>query len=154
MLHLNVADGMVKIPDDPRVTRVGRGLRRFSFDEIPNLWNVLRGEMSMVGPRPHEPHDISPDEPVHRMRLLMRPGITGLWQVTARNHPSLAVRIYYDLAYIVRWSLWLDLQILLRTLPVVIRGGGGAVVHPETVRRAEQLRSRSSGNSRKTGSQR
>jgi lipopolysaccharide/colanic/teichoic acid biosynthesis glycosyltransferase len=127
VMHLNVADGMVKIPNDPRVTTVGRWLRRTSLDEIPNLWNVLRGEMSLVGPRPHEPQDISLSEPVHRLRLLMPPGITGLWQVTARDHPSLAVRVYYDLAYVYRWTLWLDVKILLRTVGVVFQGGGGSV---------------------------
>ncbi len=122
----NAAQGMVKIADDPRVTPLGRLLRRFSLDELPQLWNVVRGEMSLVGPRPHELGEISLDDPVHLQRLRMRPGLTGLWQVRARTNPSLAVRVHDDLEYIARWSLLKDFAIALRTIPVVLRGEGGA----------------------------
>lgn len=123
----NVAQGMVKIAGDPRVTPIGRWLRRFSLDELPQLWNVVRGDMSLVGPRPHQLGEVSPDDPVHRERLAIRPGLTGLWQVSARTNPSLAVRVQYDLDYILRWSPLLDLAIVLRTIPVVLRGEGGQV---------------------------
>jgi lipopolysaccharide/colanic/teichoic acid biosynthesis glycosyltransferase len=122
----NVAQGMVKIADDPRVTPLGRLLRRFSLDELPQLWNVVRGEMSLVGPRPHELGEVSLEDPVHRQRLRMRPGLTGLWQIRARTNPSLAIRVHYDLEYIARWSLLTDFVIALKTIPVVLRGQGGA----------------------------
>ena len=122
----NVAQGMVKIADDPRVTPLGRLLRRFSLDELPQLWNVVRGEMSLVGPRPHELGEVSVEDPVHVRRLRMRPGLTGLWQIRARTNPSLAVRVHYDLEYIDRWSLLADFAIVLKTVPVALRGEGGA----------------------------
>lgn len=122
----NVAQGMVKIADDPRVTPLGRILRRFSLDELPQLWNVVRGEMSLVGPRPHELGEISLEDQVHRHRLCMRPGLTGLWQISARTNPSLAVRVHYDLDYIARWSLLADFAIALKTIPVLLQGQGGA----------------------------
>src|SRR5260370_169031 len=100
----NLAQGMVKIVDDPRVTLIGSWLRRFSLDELPQLWNVVRGDMSLVGPRPHQIGEVSADDDGHRQRLAMRPGLTGLWQVKARTNPSLAVRVYYDLEYIPRSS--------------------------------------------------
>jgi lipopolysaccharide/colanic/teichoic acid biosynthesis glycosyltransferase len=122
----NVAQGMVKIADDPRVTPLGRILRRFSLDELPQLWNVVRGEMSLVGPRPHELGEISLEDQVHLERLRMRPGLTGLWQIRARTNPSLAVRVRYDLEYIARWSLLTDFAIALKTIPVLLQGRGGA----------------------------
>ena len=122
----NVAQGMIKIADDPRVTPLGRILRRFSLDELPQLWNVVRGEMSLVGPRPHELGEISLEDQVHRQRLRMRPGLTGLWQISARTNPSLAVRVHYDLQYIARWSLLADFTIALKTIPVLLQGQGGA----------------------------
>jgi lipopolysaccharide/colanic/teichoic acid biosynthesis glycosyltransferase len=122
----NVAQGMVKITDDPRVTPLGRLLRRFSLDELPQLWNVVRGEMSLVGPRPHELGEVSIEDQVHLQRLRMRPGLTGLWQIRARTDPSLAIRVHYDLEYIARWSLLTDFAIALKTIPVVLRGQGGA----------------------------
>ena len=122
----NVAQGMVKIADDPRVTPLGRMLRRFSLDELPQLWNVVRGEMSLVGPRPHELGEISLEDPVQLQRLRMRPGLTGLWQIRARTDPSLAIRVHYDLEYIARWSLLADFAIALKTIPVVLQGRGGA----------------------------
>lgn len=129
--HLNRSDGMVKIPRDPRVTRVGRLLRRFSLDELPQLWNVLKGDMSLVGPRPHDFLEVvegllAGDAVLHE-RLGMRPGLTGIWQVTARAHPSLAVRIRCDLSYVRRWSLWLDTRLLAATIPAVLLGQGGQV---------------------------
>jgi len=122
----NVAQGMVKIADDPRVTPLGGLLRRFSLDELPQLWNVVRGQMSLVGPRPHEVGEVPLGEQVHLQRLRMRPGLTGLWQIRARTNPSLAVRVHYDLEYITRWSLLADVAIALKTIPVVLRGEGGA----------------------------
>lgn len=125
--HLNVGVGMIKIPDDPRVTRVGSWLRRYSMDELPQLWNILRGDMSIVGPRPHDPTDIVPEELQHRVRLAVRPGLTGLWQVSARTDPSLEARVRYDLDYLESACLGLDLNIMFRTLGVVVRGNGGRV---------------------------
>jgi len=127
----NLAQGMVKIVDDPRVTVIGSWLRRFSLDELPQLWNVVRGDMSLVGPRPHQMGEVSPDEDDHRQRLAMRPGLTGLWQVKARTNPSLAVRARCDLEYISRWSPFLDLAIILETIPVVLRGDGGEIRFPD-----------------------
>jgi lipopolysaccharide/colanic/teichoic acid biosynthesis glycosyltransferase len=127
----NLAQGMVKIVDDPRVTVIGSWLRRFSLDELPQFWNVIRGDMSLVGPRPHQIGEVSPDDAGHRPRLAMRPGLTGLWQVKARTNPSLAVRVHYDLEYISRWSPLLDLGVILATIPVVFRGDGGQIRFPD-----------------------
>ena len=126
----NLAQGMVKIVDDPRVTVIGRWLRRFSLDELPQLWNVIRGDMSLVGPRPHQVGEVLPTDDGHRQRLEMRPGLTGLWQIKARLNPSLAVRVRYDLEYITKWSPLLDLAIILETIPVVLRGDGGQIRVP------------------------
>jgi lipopolysaccharide/colanic/teichoic acid biosynthesis glycosyltransferase len=123
----NLARGMVKIVDDPRVTVIGSQLRRYSLDELPQLWNVIRGDMSLVGPRPHQIGEVSPHGDGHRQRLAMRPGMTGLWQIKARTNPSLAVRIRYDLEYVSRWSPLLDLAVLVATIPVVLRGDGGQI---------------------------
>ena len=128
--HLNLAQGnQVKILNDPRCTRVGRLLRRTSLDELPNLLNVIRGEMSLIGPRPHTLDEYPVVTPELLARLEMRPGITGLWQVMARNSTAEAVRAFYDRRYITTWSLWLDLRIALRT-PVVVLGCNGGT--PET----------------------
>jgi exopolysaccharide biosynthesis polyprenyl glycosylphosphotransferase len=113
-----------KIADDPRITRAGRLLRRYSLDELPQLWNVLRGEMSLVGPRPHPLDDFAGYETEHLARLDMTPGITGLWQVTARRDPSFQRGMELDREYIRRWSLALDLQILLKTIFTVMQGEG------------------------------
>jgi exopolysaccharide biosynthesis polyprenyl glycosylphosphotransferase len=113
-----------KIVDDPRITRVGRFLRRYSLDELPQLWNVLRGEMSLVGPRPHAVDDFSRYALEHFRRLDVTPGITGLWQVTARRSPSFHVHLALDLEYIEKWSLWMDIRILAKTLTVVFQGTG------------------------------
>ena len=113
-----------KMMNDPRVTRLGHWLRRHSLDELPQLWNVLGGEMSLVGPRPHPVDDFELYELEHFRRLDVTPGITGLWQVTARGDPSFQRNMALDLEYIERWSLGLDLQILFKTLFAVVRGGG------------------------------
>lgn len=125
--HLNVANGMVKIPDDPRVTRAGKWLRRFSLDELPQIYNIIAGHMSLVGPRPHDVHDLPQWDLEQEPRLMMRPGLTGLWQVSARSDPNLDSRIRLDLHYVNRWSLLLDAKILARTIPVVVLGKGGNV---------------------------
>lgn len=111
-----------KLHTDPRVTRVGRVLRRLSLDELPQLLNVLRGDMSVVGPRPPIPYEVEAYALRHRKRLDMKPGLTGLWQVSGRNRLSFEEMVRLDLFYIENWSLLLDLKIILRTLPVMLRG--------------------------------
>lgn len=113
-----------KIADDPRITRIGRFLRRYSLDELPQLWNVLRGDMSLVGPRPHPVDDVAGYEIEHLGRLDVTPGITGLWQVTARRDPSFQRGMELDREYIRTWSLRSDMRILLRTLLAVVQGSG------------------------------
>lgn len=113
-----------KVKDDPRVTSTGRWLRRSSLDELPQLFNVLKGDMSIVGPRPPIPYEVEGYEPWHRKRLDMKPGITGLWQVSGRNRLTFEEMVRTDLYYIENWSLWLDLKIILLTLPAVWRGDG------------------------------
>ena len=113
-----------KISCDPRITRSGRFLRKYSLDELPQFWNVLKGDMSLVGPRPHPLDDFQRYDLDHLRRLEVRPGITGLWQVTARKDPSFQTNMRLDLQYIEGWSVWLDVKILLKTLPAVIQGGG------------------------------
>jgi exopolysaccharide biosynthesis polyprenyl glycosylphosphotransferase len=113
-----------KITGDPRITRVGRWLRRYSLDELPQLWNVLKGEMSLVGPRPHPLDDFSGYAIEHLSRLDVIPGMTGLWQVTARRNPSFQAGMKLDIEYIQSWSLGMDLRILLKTAAVVLRGSG------------------------------
>jgi exopolysaccharide biosynthesis polyprenyl glycosylphosphotransferase len=113
-----------KIDDDPRITRVGRIIRRYSLDELPQLWNVLRGEMSLVGPRPHPVDEVNHYELHHYRRLDVRPGITGLWQITARNCPSFDLNMHLDLTYIENWSLRLDLRILASTVRVLFAPEG------------------------------
>jgi exopolysaccharide biosynthesis polyprenyl glycosylphosphotransferase len=114
------AGPLFKIRSDPRVTRVGRLLRRFSIDEIPNLLNVLRGEMSLVGPRPLPVRDYERLDEWHRKRSLVLPGMTGLWQITGRSDLSFDELVRLDFYYIERWSLWLDITILARTIPAVL----------------------------------
>ena len=113
-----------KMQNDPRVTRVGRWLRKHSLDEVPQLWNVLRGEMSLVGPRPHPVDDYERYSIDHLRRLDVSPGLTGLWQVSARSDPSFETNMALDLEYIENWSPGLDLAILLRTIPAVFRAEG------------------------------
>lgn len=113
-----------KVRDDPRVTHFGRRLRRSSFDELPQLLNVLKGDMSIVGPRPPIPYEVEEYELWHRKRLDMKPGITGLWQVSGRNRLTFDEMVRIDLYYIENWSLWQDLKIILLTLPAIVRGDG------------------------------
>jgi lipopolysaccharide/colanic/teichoic acid biosynthesis glycosyltransferase len=121
--HRNEIQGRAfKITGDPRVTRVGRFLRRTSIDELPQLINVLRGEMSLVGPRPPLPGEVDGYDLWHRRRLSMKPGITGLWQVRARREPEFDRWVAAVLEYIDRWSLWLDVKILARTIPAALEG--------------------------------
>jgi lipopolysaccharide/colanic/teichoic acid biosynthesis glycosyltransferase len=125
---MNDAQGPVfKIRRDPRVTRVGAVLRRTSLDELPQLWNVLRGDMSLVGPRPLPVRDVQRFGEAWLMRRFsVPPGITGLWQVSGRSDLSFDQWITLDLAYIDQWSPWLDLSILARTIPAVISGRGAS----------------------------
>jgi exopolysaccharide biosynthesis polyprenyl glycosylphosphotransferase len=111
-----------KLKADPRITRAGRRLRQLSLDELPQLLNVLRGDMSIVGPRPPIPYEVESYELWHRKRLDMKPGMTGLWQVSGRNRLPFEEMVRLDLFYIENWSLLLDLKIILRTLPVMLRG--------------------------------
>jgi exopolysaccharide biosynthesis polyprenyl glycosylphosphotransferase len=111
-----------KMASDPRVTRVGRFLRRTSLDELPQFGNVLMGQMSLVGPRPPLPTEVAGYDLWHRRRLSMKPGMTGLWQVSARLDEEFDRWVELDLAYIDRWSLWLDLKIMLRTVPAMLSG--------------------------------
>jgi exopolysaccharide biosynthesis polyprenyl glycosylphosphotransferase len=113
-----------KLAKDPRITRVGRVLRRTSLDELPQLLNVLRGPMSLVGPRPPLPAEVAQYDVWHRRRLSMKPGITGLWQVGARRDPEFDRWVEQDLEYIDTWSLWLDFKIIARTVPAVLGGTG------------------------------
>jgi lipopolysaccharide/colanic/teichoic acid biosynthesis glycosyltransferase len=113
-----------KIANDPRITRFGRFLRRYSLDELPQLWNVLRGEMSLVGPRPHPLDDFERYEIGDLQRLDVSPGLTGLWQVTARRDPSFERSLALDLEYIESWTLWRDFRILYKTVAVVLQGSG------------------------------
>ncbi|PYU49450.1 MAG: hypothetical protein DMG48_16470 [Acidobacteria bacterium] len=117
-------DPFFKIADDPRVTRLGRFLRKYSLDELPQFWNVLKGDMSLVGPRPHPVDDCARYRPADHRRLEVKPGITGLWQVIARTDPSFETCMKLDLEYMKRWSLSLDCKILLRTVPAVVAGEG------------------------------
>lgn len=123
--HLNEMDGPVfKMRNDPRVTPIGRILRKYSIDELPQLWNVLKGEMSIVGPRAPLPYEVEYYRLDQRRRLSVKPGITCLWQVSGRSDISFEKWMELDLQYIDRWSLWLDFQILFKTIPAVITGRG------------------------------
>ena len=123
--HLNERDGVLfKVTNDPRITRLGRFLRKYSLDELPQFLNVLRGEMSVVGPRPPLAEEVKEYELSHLHRLDVTPGITGLWQVGARQDPSFASYVSLDVTYIDTWSIWLDFKIILRTIGVVFAGTG------------------------------
>jgi len=125
VMALNEMSGPVfKASNDPRITPVGRFLRRFSLDELPQLWNVLVGHMSLVGPRPPLPEEIEKYQRWQRRRLSMRPGLTCLWQVSGRNEIDFDEWMKLDLEYIDNWSLWLDVKILLKTIPAVLLGRG------------------------------
>lgn len=123
--HLNERDGILfKVSNDPRVTRLGAWLRKYSLDELPQFFNVLIGDMSLVGPRPPLESEVKQYDVCHLRRLDVRPGMTGLWQVVAREDPSFSTYISLDIAYIENWNLFLDARILWRTLEVVMRGTG------------------------------
>jgi lipopolysaccharide/colanic/teichoic acid biosynthesis glycosyltransferase len=118
-------DGVYKLKDDKRITRMGKLLRRTSLDELPQLLNVLKGEMSLVGPRPAIPYELAAYQTWHRRRVLeSKPGITGVWQVTGRSRVKFDEMVRMDLRYAMAWSPWLDVKILLRTPLAVIRGSG------------------------------
>jgi exopolysaccharide biosynthesis polyprenyl glycosylphosphotransferase len=121
----NERDGILfKIKNDPRVTPIGRILRKFSLDELPQLFNVLWGDMSLVGPRPPLANEVARYELKHYRRLDVLPGLTGLWQVRARHDPSFDQYVALDIAYVENWNFWMDLKILVRTAEVVLRGTG------------------------------
>ena len=126
LMKLNEMEGPVfKMRHDPRITKVGAFLRRFSIDELPQFWNVLRGDMSLVGPRPPVPMEVAEYATFDRRRLSMRPGITCIWQVAGRNEiSSFDDWVKMDLHYIDTWSLMSDLKILVATVPATLRGTG------------------------------
>jgi exopolysaccharide biosynthesis polyprenyl glycosylphosphotransferase len=115
-----------KISRDPRITRVGRWLRKYSIDELPQLWNVLRGEMSLVGPRPALPEEVARYAAWQRRRLSVRPGLTCVWQVSGRNEVSFSTWMVLDMRYIDHWSLLEDLRLIVRTVPAVVTGRGAS----------------------------
>jgi len=117
-------DPFFKIAEDPRVTPLGHFLRKYSLDELPQFWNVLKGDMSLVGPRPHPLDDYARYRPEDHRRLEVKPGITGLWQVIARRDPSFETCLKLDLEYMKSWNLLLDFKILMRTVPGVLAGEG------------------------------
>jgi lipopolysaccharide/colanic/teichoic acid biosynthesis glycosyltransferase len=125
LTEANIADGpLFKIADDPRVTAVGKWLRRFSLDELPQLLNVLTGSMSLVGPRPPLPSEVEQYENDVRRRLLVKPGLTGLWQVSGRSDLSWEDSVRLDLNYVENWSLAMDVQLLFKTARVVVKAKG------------------------------
>jgi exopolysaccharide biosynthesis polyprenyl glycosylphosphotransferase len=127
LMALNEQDGPVfKITNDPRITRLGRFIRKFSLDEFPQLFNVWRGEMSLVGPRPPIPSEVEQYSWSQRRRLSVRPGMTGLWQVSGRNNIGFEEWVEMDLDYIDRWSIWLDIKILFMTFRAVVAGRGAS----------------------------
>jgi lipopolysaccharide/colanic/teichoic acid biosynthesis glycosyltransferase len=118
-------DGVTfKIQNDPRITRVGKWLRKFSFDELPQLYNVLIGDMSLVGPRPPLPREVAKYSPADRRRLAVKPGITCIWQISGRANIDFSGQVQLDVDYIERQSFWIDLLILSRTVPAVLSGKG------------------------------
>ena len=117
-------EGLFKIAEDPRVTRVGRLLRRRALDELPQLWNIVRGEMSLVGPRPLVLDEDQRIEGWHRRRLELMPGMTGPWQILGPARVPLREMVAIDYLYVANWSLWTDIKILLRTIPHVLQRRG------------------------------
>jgi len=127
LTHLNEMSGPVfKITNDPRVTTVGRFLRKTSLDELPQLWNVFLGSMSLVGPRPPLPSEVNMYDPKHRKRLAVKPGITCIWQISGRNEVDFEEWMEMDAEYVDRWSLWMDMEILAKTVPVVLLRKGAS----------------------------
>jgi len=125
VMHMNERDGVLfKITNDPRITKFGHFLRKYSLDELPQFFNVLRGDMSVVGPRPPIASEVREYKLSHLRRLDVMPGITGLWQVQGRQDPSFDSYISLDVTYIDNWSIWLDLKIIARTIGVVFAGTG------------------------------
>jgi exopolysaccharide biosynthesis polyprenyl glycosylphosphotransferase len=123
--ELNESTGpLFKMRDDPRCTRVGRWLRRLSLDELPQMINVFRGEMSLIGPRPNLPSEVAHYQEWHKKRLSVSPGITGLWQVSGRSDLTFDEMVLLDIYYVENWSLGLDLSILLRSIPAVLGARG------------------------------
>jgi lipopolysaccharide/colanic/teichoic acid biosynthesis glycosyltransferase len=122
--HNEMAGAIFKIRRDPRVTPVGQFLRRWSLDELPQLFNVVRGQMSLVGPRPLPQRDFDRLADWHRKRYLVLPGITGLWQVSGRSELDFDELVRLDFLYLENWSVFLDLSILLKTIPAVIKAKG------------------------------
>ena len=125
LIDLNEIDGPVfKIKEDPRLTSVGRFMRRYSIDELPQLWNVLHGEMSLVGPRPLPTEEAAQCSEWESQRLAVKPGITCIWQVSGRSELDFETWVRMDIEYIEEWSLWFDLKLLARTIPAVLSGRG------------------------------
>lgn len=121
----NDGEKVFKMKQDPRITAIGAWLRRTSLDELPQLFNILKGEMSLVGPRPPIAYEIENYQPWHMERLKAVPGLTGLWQISGRSSVSFDEMVRLDIRYINSWSLWRDFIIVLKTVPVVFRGTGG-----------------------------
>lgn len=121
----NEGEEVFKLKRDPRITPIGGLLRKTSLDELPQLFNILKGEMSLVGPRPPIAYEIENYQPWHMERLKAVPGLTGLWQVSGRSSVSFEEMVRLDVRYINEWSPWLDLKIVLKTVPVVLKGTGG-----------------------------
>ncbi len=123
-VHNEMRGPVFKIRNDPRIIPLGRWLRRYHVDELPQFWNVLRGEMSLVGPRPPTPAEVQLYSPAHLLRLRVKPGLTGLWQVYGNSVYDFEEIVKLDCRYIDRWSLLLDLKILIRTVPKILKGRG------------------------------
>jgi len=115
---------LFKMKQDPRITRVGRFIRKLSIDELPQLWNVLKGEMSLVGPRPPLPNEVAQYTPYQYQRLMIKPGITCIWQISGRSKIPFEQQVEMDLEYIEKQSFWLDIVILLKTIPAVLKANG------------------------------
>ncbi len=122
--HNEMRGPVFKIRDDPRIIPIGRWLRRYHVDELPQFWNVLMGDMSLVGPRPPTPVEVQLYSPTHLLRLRVKPGLTGLWQLYGNSVNDFEDIVKLDCRYITYWSVWLDLKILLRTIPRILKGKG------------------------------